>query len=432
MPSRPPTVEELRHLQSRYLPRGLAPSSTVMAERALGSQLWDADGHEYIDFTGGIGVLNVGHGHPRVLAAAHHQLDQLVHISFQVAPYRPYIQLAERLCGLAPGSSPKKALFLSTGAEAVENAVKIARAYTGRPALVAFTGAFHGRTLLTMTLTATDKPYKEGFGPFVPDVYRVPYPYQYRGWDVADSLAALERLFRTEIAPTQVAAVIIEPVLGEGGFVPAPIAFLQELRRLTERHGILLVVDEVQSGLGRTGRMFAIEHAEVEPDLITIAKSLAGGLPLSGVLGTAEVMDAPQPGALGGTFSGNPVACAAALAVLDVIEVEQLLVRAQTIGSILEERFTEWSRRYPVVGDVRVLGAMGALELVTDRDTKTPADQETRAVIEVCRRKGLLLLKAGPGQNVIRTLMPLNIPDDLLHRALDILEEGLAGVGTDS
>lgn len=422
------SAEELRNIQERYLPRGLSPASSVLVETAQGSQVWDVDGREYIDFTGGIGVLNVGHGHPDVVRAAHRQLDRLVHMSFQAAAYPSYLVLAQRLCQLAPGTSPKKALLLSTGAEAVENAVKIARAHTGRAAVVAFAGAFHGRTLLTMSLTATDRPYKEGFGPFVPEVYRAPYPYEYHGWDSARALAALDRILEREVAPDKVAAVVVEPVLGEGGFVPAPPEFLQGLRRLTETHGIVMVVDEVQSGIGRTGRLFAIEHSNVEPDLITFGKSIGCGLPLSVVVGKAHIMDGPKPGGLGSTFGGNPVACAAGMAVLDVIDNERLLARGETLGSMLEERFAEWSGRYPIVGDVRVLGAMAGIELVTDRGTKDPADKATKAIIDVCRREGLLVLKAGPAQNVIRTLMPLNIPDDLLHRGLDILELSLAEV----
>jgi 4-aminobutyrate aminotransferase/(S)-3-amino-2-methylpropionate transaminase len=400
----------------------MVPAHPILVERALGSSVWDGGGREYIDFAGGIGVLNVGHGHPAVVAAAHRQLDLLIHTSFQVAAYRPYLDVVERLSRLAPGPHPKKALLLNSGAEAVENAVKIARLYTGRPAVVAFTGGFHGRTLLTMSLTGTDRPYKEGFGPFVAEVHRSPFPYEYRGWDSARSLAALEALFAGLLAPEQVAAVVIEPVLGEGGFVPAPFEFLQGLRAICDRHGIVLVVDEVQSGMGRTGKLFAIEHSGVEPDLMTVAKSLGGGLPLSAVIGRAEIMDAPGPGSLGGTFGGNPVACAAALAVLDLVEDGSLLQRATTLASILEERLGEWGRRYRLVGDVRQLGAMAGVELVRDRDTKEPADQETAAIIAGCREEGLLVLRSGPAHNVIRALMPLTIEEEPLLRGLDILE----------
>jgi 4-aminobutyrate aminotransferase/(S)-3-amino-2-methylpropionate transaminase len=400
----------------------MVPAHPILVERAHGSSVWDGGGREYIDFAGGIGVLNVGHGHPAVVAAAHRQLDLLIHTSFQVAAYRPYLDVVERLSRLAPGPHPKKALLLNSGAEAVENAVKIARLYTGRPAVVAFTGGFHGRTLLTMSLTGTDRPYKEGFGPFVAEVHRSPFPYEYRGWDSARSLAALEALFAGLLAPEQVAAVVIEPVLGEGGFVPAPFEFLQGLRAICDRHGIVLVVDEVQSGMGRTGKLFAIEHSGVEPDLMTVAKSLGGGLPLSAVIGRAEIMDAPGPGSLGGTFGGNPVACAAALAVLDLVEDGSLLQRATTLASILEERLGEWGRRYRLVGDVRQLGAMAGVELVRDRDTKEPADQETAAIIAGCREEGLLVLRSGPAHNVIRALMPLTIEEEPLLRGLDILE----------
>ncbi len=407
---------------SRFLPRAMVPAHPLLVERAQGSTVWDGAGREFIDFTGGIGVLNVGHGHPAVVAAAHRQLDLLIHTSFQVAAYRPYLDVVERLCRLAPGPHPKKALLLNSGAEAVENAVKIARLYTGRPAVVAFSGAFHGRTLLTMSLTGTERPYKEGFGPFVGEVYRSPYPYEYRGWDGARALGALEALLDGEVAPETVAAVVIEPVLGEGGFVPAPFDFLRGLRAICDRHGIVLVVDEVQSGMGRTGRLFAIEHSGVEPDLMTVAKSLAGGLPLSAVVGRAEIMDAPGPGSLGGTFGGNPVACAAALAVLDLVEDGQLLERAGVLASILEERLGEWGRRYRLVGDVRQLGAMAGVELVLDRDSKEPATDETAAILAGCREEGLLVLRAGPAHNVLRALMPLTIDEEPLLRGLDVLE----------
>jgi 4-aminobutyrate aminotransferase/(S)-3-amino-2-methylpropionate transaminase len=418
----------LAELAERFLPRAMVPAHPLVIDRAQGSRIWDLSGREYIDFAGGIGVLNVGHGHPLVIAAAHQQLDRLVHTSYQVAAYEPYLLLAERLCRLAPGGAPKKAVFLNSGAEAVENAVKIARLRTGRAAVVAFTGAFHGRTLLTMSLTGTDRPYKEGFGPFVAEVHRAPYPYEYHGWSSERALQALEELLAGPAPAPEVAAMVVEPVLGEGGFVPAPAAFLQGLRRICDREGILLIADEVQSGMGRTGRLFAIEHSGVEPDLITVAKSLAGGLPLSAVIGRAEIMDAPGPGSLGGTFGGNPVACAAALAVLDVVESEGLLARAELLGSLLEERFADWKRRYSLVGDTRGLGAMAGLEMVSCREDKLPAEAEAAAVVAGCREQGLLLLRAGPDHNVIRTLMPLNIGEDLLLRGLDILERELARV----
>jgi 4-aminobutyrate aminotransferase/(S)-3-amino-2-methylpropionate transaminase len=406
----------------------LKPAFDFVAARASGSQVWDQDGAGYIDFVGGIGVLNIGHGHPRVLAAAHRQTDLLIHTSAQIAAYEPYLRLAQRLCELAPGDFAKKAIFFSTGAEAVENTVKIARSFTGRPGIVAFTQAFHGRTLMGMSLTDTVKPYKLGFGPFAPEIYRSPFPYEYWGWDSRRALEDLEESLRTKWPADRIAAILIEPVLGEGGFVPAPMEFLRGLRQLADRRGLLLIADEVQSGIGRTGKLFAIEHSEVAPDLIAVAKSLGGGFPLSGVVGRAEVMDAPSPGQLGSTYGGNPVACAAALAVLDVIEEEGLLARAAVIGSILEERMEEWQRRYRLVGDVRVLGAMAGLELVSDRASREPATAETKEIIDGCRDRGLMALGAGPHHNVIRTLMPLNIPDELLLQGLDILEGELARV----
>jgi len=425
--------EELLAIRERSLPRGLKPALDFLVDRAQGSQVHSLGGDQYIDFIGGIGVLNVGHGHPKVVAAAHRQLDRLIHTSAQIALYEPYLQLAEKLCGLAPGDFPKKAILFSTGAEAVENTVKIARSYTGRPGIIAFSQAFHGRTLMGMSLTDTVKPYKEGFGPFAPEIFRAPFPYEYWGWDSERALAALEESLRTSWPAAEMAALLIEPVLGEGGFVPAPFAFLQGLRRLADRRGLLLIADEVQSGIGRTGRVFAIEHSEVAPDLISIAKSLGGGFPLSAVVGRAEVMDGPTPGQLGSTYGGNPVACAAALVVLEVLQSEGLLARAELLGSILEERMGEWSRRFPLVGDVRVLGAMAGMELVRDRDTKEPATEATQLIIDRCREQGLLLLRAGPHHNVIRTLMPLNIPEELLLQGLDILERelGRASAGTD-
>jgi 4-aminobutyrate aminotransferase/(S)-3-amino-2-methylpropionate transaminase len=424
----PVASEDLLAIRGASLPRGLKPAFDFVAARASGSQVWDVEGVGYIDFVGGIGVLNVGHGHPKVLAAAHRQIDHLIHTSAQIATYEPYLRLAERLCRVAPGDFAKKAIFFSTGAEAVENTVKIARSFTGRPGIVAFSQAFHGRTLMGMSLTDTVKPYKLGFGPFAPEIYRTPFPYKYWGWDTDRALETLEEALRTIWPADRMAAILIEPVLGEGGFVPAPIEFLRGLRQLADRRGLLLIADEVQSGIGRTGKLFAIEHSGVAPDLMAVAKSLGGGFPLSGVVGRAEVMDAPSPGQLGSTYGGNPVACAAALAVLEVIEEEGLLARAAVIGSILEERMEEWQRRFPLVGDVRVLGAMAGLELVSDRGTREPASAATKEIIDGCRERGLLTLGAGPHHNVIRTLMPLNIPDDLLHQGLDILERELARV----
>jgi 4-aminobutyrate aminotransferase / (S)-3-amino-2-methylpropionate transaminase / 5-aminovalerate transaminase len=419
---------DLQGLRERFLPRGLSTAHSVIVDRAKGAELWDVEGRHYIDFAGGIGVMNVGHGHPRVMEAVQAQLDRLTHSSFQVVMYESYLRLAERLCGLVPGDFPKKALFLSTGAEAIENAIKIARAHTGRPAVISFRGGFHGRTLLALTLTGEVQPYKQNFGPYAPEVYHAAYPYEYRGWSSEHAMSALEDVFSSSVAPERVAAILIEPVLGEGGFVQAPAAFLRELRALTARHGILLIADEVQTGFGRTGRLFAIEHSGIVPDLVVIAKSLAAGFPLSGVVGRADVMDAPGPGGLGGTYGGNPVACAAALAVLDVMRDERLPERATEMGVMLEERMRGWAEDYDLVGDVRVLGAMAGLELVTDRLAQTPAAAETAKVLAAARERGLILLRAGLHHNVIRTLMPLTIPDDQLVEGLDILEAALAEV----
>ena len=421
---------ELLQLRERFIPRGLSTAQPLVAERARGSEVWDVNGRRFIDFAGGIGVLNVGHSHPLVTAAISRQLERLTHTCFQVLMYEPYLRLAEQLCRLAPGDFEKKAIFFSTGAEAIENAVKIARAYTGRSGVISFRGSFHGRTLLTLTLTGSVEPYKQNFGPYAPEVYQAPFPYEYRGWSSEQSLAALEDIFVSEVPAERVAAVIIEPVLGEGGFVPAPPAFLRELRALTERHGILLVVDEIQTGFGRTGRFFAIEHSGVVPDLITVAKSLAAGLPLSGVVGRADVMDGPAPGGLGGTYAGNPIACAAGLAVLDVMREERLPEKAEAIGRLLQERMGEWAAEHELVGDVRILGAMAGLELVTDRATMAPAQKETAKVLVACRERGLIALRAGIHHNVIRTLMPLNIPDALLEEGLDILGASLAEVAS--
>jgi len=414
-------------LENRVSAPNYAPLPVVLT-RGEGSYLWDTEGRRYIDFVGGIGVMNVGHNHPRVMAAVREQLERVTHTAFQVMTYESYLRLAERLCEVAPGDGPKKAIFFSTGAEAVENAVKIARAATGRQAVISFTGAFHGRTLLALSLTGTVNPYKQDFGPYAAEVYQTPFPYEYRGWTTEAALAQLDELFASVVAPNRVAAIIIEPILGEGGFVPAPLAFMQALREITTRHGILLIADEIQTGFGRTGKFFAIEHSGVTPDLMTVAKSIAAGFPLSAVVGRAEVMDAPAPGGLGGTYAGNPVACAAGVAVMDVMRDEKLPERAARIGSIIEERMRSWQAEHDLVGDIRVVGAMAGMELVRDRKTKTPADTETARILGLAREQGLLLLRSGAHHNVIRTLMPLTIPDDQLLEGLDILGTALAAV----
>jgi len=412
-------TESLLESRAREVPRGVGNAHPIFIERASGAKLWDVDGNEYFDFVGGIGVLNVGHVHPRVLAAIAEQLDRFSHTCFQVAMYDSYVRLAERLNRLAPGSHAKKTLLLSTGAEATENAVKIAREFTGRPAVVAFHHGFHGRTLLALTMTGKNSPYKQHFGPFCSEVYHAPFPYEYHGWTTERALGALEQLFESEVAPDRVAAIIIEPVLGEGGFVPAPAKYLQELRRIATRHGIVLIADEIQSGFGRTGKFFAIEHAGVEPDLITIAKSLAAGLPLSAITGRAEIMDAPAPGGLGGTYAGNPVACAAAIAALDVYEDDGLAERAVAIGVRIEAALRALQRRFPRVGDVRGLGAMMGAEFTDDVDSGKPTI--AKQIVTEARSRGLLLMAAGAKGDIIRVLVPLVVSDDDLTAALTLL-----------
>ena len=400
----------------------------IVAQEGRGATLTDVDGNVFIDFTGGVGCLNVGHAHPRVVEAATEQLGRFVHTDFTVVPYEPYIELAERLLALAPFREPAKAVFFNAGTEAVENAVKFARLYTKRPAVIAFEGAFHGRTLLSMTLTSRPHPYKLGMGPLAPEVYRAPFPQDYRGPDAETALAELRQLFLTQVAAEQVAAIIVEPVQGEGGFLPAGQQFMQGLRSICDEHGICLIDDEVQTGYGRTGKLFAIEHYGVEPDLITVAKSIAGGFPLSGVLGKAEILDAAHDGAVGGTYVGNPVAQAAALAVLDVIDEEGLIDRASAIGDTIRTRMLAWQERFPAIAEVRGLGAMLAIELVEDRATKQPAPKLVQAVIDAALERGLLLLKAGVHGNVIRVLTPLVITDAELDEALAVWEDALADV----
>jgi len=421
-----PRSREILVRKDAVVADALAVYLPVIAAEGRGATLTDVDGNTFIDFTGGVGCLNVGHAHQRVVEAVQEQAARFLHTDFTVVPYEVYVTVAERLLAVSPFRRPAKAAFFNAGTEAVENAVKFARAFTGRPALIAFEGAFHGRTLLSLTLTSKAHPYKAGLGPFAPEVYRVPFPYEYRGIDAGDALAALERAFETQVAPETVAAIIVEPVQGEGGFVVAPQAFVEGLRETCDRHGIVLIVDEVQTGFGRTGRMFAIEHYGIEPDLLTVAKSIAAGLPLSGVLGKAEIMDAPGVGAIGGTFVGNPVGLAAAAAVLDVIADEGLLDRAERIGETIRSRMLGWQERHRQIGDVRGLGAMLAIELVEDRETRRPAPGLASAVAEAAASRGLLLLKAGIHSNCIRVLSPLVITDQELEEALGAWEEALA------
>jgi len=401
----------------------LALTFPVVVSEARGVTITDLDGNTFIDFAGGVGCLNVGHSHPHVVQAAQEQLDRFSHTDYTVVPYEVYATLAERLLALAPFTGPAKAAFFNAGTEAVENAVKFARAYTGRPAVIGFDGAFHGRTLLSLTLTSKVHPYKAGLGPFAPEVYRVPFPNAYRGPSPAEALASLRAAFKTAVAPENVAAIVFEPVQGEAGFIPATREFAQGLREICDEHGIVLVCDEVQTGFARTGRFFAIEHYDVEPDLITVAKSIAMGLPLSGVLGKAEIMDAPVNGGVGGTYVGNPVAQAAAVAVLDVIEDEGLVERAAAIGETMRARMEAWQERWPQVGDVRGIGAMLAIELVGEG--KEPATALASQVVTEALNRGLLLLKAGVHGNCIRVLAPLVITDAELDEALHVWESAL-------
>jgi 4-aminobutyrate aminotransferase/(S)-3-amino-2-methylpropionate transaminase len=410
----------------RVVASPLAINLPIVADEARGALLTDLDGNTFVDFTGGVGVLNVGHANPAVVSAIQEQAARFTHTDFTVVSYEVYAELAERLVALAPFRGPAKAAFFNSGAEAVENAVKIARLATGRPGVIGFTGAFHGRTWMALTLTAKAEPYKRGLAPFAPEVYRAPFPNLYRGPDAPTALAALEDLLANQLSPEAVAAIVFEPQQGEGGFLPAPPEFVEGLRRIADAYGIVLVADEVQTGFARTGRMFAMEHFGVEPDLMTVAKSIAGGLPLSGVIGKAEIMDRPHEGAIGGTYVGNPVAMAAGVAVLDVIAQEGLVERAAAIGDTIRTRMLAWQERWPRIGDVRGLGAMLAIELVSDPATKEPAPELATAVVDAALERGLLLLKAGTYGNCIRVLCPLVISDAELDEALAVWEEALA------
>jgi 4-aminobutyrate aminotransferase/(S)-3-amino-2-methylpropionate transaminase len=408
--------------------RGVASAAPIFADRADNAELWDVEGRRYIDFAGGIAVLNTGHRHPAVIAAAKAQEDRFTHTSFQVVPYEPYVALAEKLNALAPGDFAKKTLLVTTGAEAVENAVKIARAATGRPGVIAFAGGYHGRTLLTLGLTGKVNPYKADFGPFPGDIFRVPFPSARDDISVADCIQALESLFLTDAQPDRVAAIILEPVLGEGGYLPVPTELWQALRAICDRHGILLIADEIQAGFGRTGTWFAVEHSGVVPDLITVAKSMAGGYPLAGVIGRAEVMDAVAPGGLGGTYGGNPVACAAALAAIEAIETEGLLGRSTALGVAMRDRLAEiGARAAPYrMWDIRGLGAMLAAEFVTDFDTATPDAAFTRSVCAHALSRGLILLACGMHGNAIRIMVPLTASDAIIEEGFAIFEAALA------
>lgn len=430
-----PKSKELLELRQKYVPRGISYSTQIFVEDAKGAVITDVDGNEFIDFAGGIGVINVGHCHEKVVKAAKEQIDRFIHTSFNVAQYEPYVRLAEKLAEVTPGDFPKKTMFANSGAEAVENAIKIAKKYTNRTGVIALECAFHGRTLLTMSLTSKVKPYKYGFGPFASDIYKIPSAYCYRcyygqSYPSCDMqcLKNLERFFLAECSSDKIAALIAEPVQGEGGFIVPPPEFLPGLKEICEKHGILFIADEIQTGFGRTGKLFAVENFEVEPDLLAIAKSLGAGFPLSAVTGRAELMDAPAPGEIGGTYGGNPVACAAALQVIDIMKDEKLPERANWIGSVFTGRLKEMQEKYPVIGDVRGLGAMIAIELVNDRKTKEPAKEITSRLTAECYKRGLIFLSAGIFSNVLRFLMPLVITEDELNQAADILEASLQEV----
>ncbi len=418
-------TERLLEARRRYVARGVAVGPVVVA-RAQGGRIWDVDGRSYVDFAGGIGCQNTGHNFAPAVAAIHEQVDRYLHQCFMVGTYEPYVEVCRRLAELSPcAPGEQRSILVNSGAEAVENAVKICRAATGRPAVIVFDNAFHGRTLLTMTMTSKVVPYKKGFGPFAPEVYRAPAPYPYRGIGSDEALHALELLFKSEVDPESVACAVLEPVQGEGGFIPMPDDFPGRLKELLSAHGILYVDDEVQAGIGRTGPVWAIEHYGVQPDLVVSGKSLGGGLPLAGVTGLAAVMDAVEPGGLGGTFGGNPVSCAAAAAVLDEVARPEFRARAEELGKRIRVRLEEIADRVPAVGDVRGLGPMLALELVTDRATKEPAGGLAKRTTEIARDKGLVLLTCGLEGNVIRILAPILAADEDIEEGLTILEESL-------
>jgi 4-aminobutyrate aminotransferase/(S)-3-amino-2-methylpropionate transaminase len=422
------TNDALLARRNDAVPRALGHSTNAYAARARNAEVWDVEGRHYVDFAGGIAVLNTGHCHPRVMAAAREQMERFTHTCVQVLAYEPYVELAERLNALAPFSGRARTIFFTTGAEAVENAVKIARVATGRSGIIAFAGGFHGRTIMTTALTGKTLPYKRGFGPFPPEIYHLPFPIEHHGVTTADSLRALDYLFRADIEPSRVAAIIIEPVQGEGGFYEAPVELLQALRKICDQHGILLIADEVQSGFARTGRMFGIEHSGVEPDLVTVAKSLAGGFPLSGVIGRDMIMQAAEPGGLGGTYAGSPIACAAALAVLDVIADEKLMDRATVIGTRIKERLVTMQHRNDTlpIGAIRGPGAMVGFEIFKDRGGTEPDADATKRVTTRAMQEGLILLSCGVFSNVIRVLVPLTVEDAVLEDGLAKLERALA------
>ena len=420
------TNDALMARRAAALPRGVAQAHGVFAVRAENAEIWDVEGRRWIDFCAGIAVVNTGHCHPHVMAAARAQLNQFTHTCFQVVAYESYVELAERLNKLAPGTTPKKTFFMNTGAEAVENAIKVARAYTGRSGVIAFNGAFHGRTMFSLALTGKVDPYKKGFGPFPAEVYHAPFPDPLHGVSIDDAFHGLELIFKNDIEATRVAAIIVEPVQGEGGYIPAPAEFLQRLRALCDQHGIVLIVDEIQTGAARCGKFFAVEHAGIEPDVITMAKGLGGGMTLSAVIGKAAIMDAAVPGGLGSTYAGHPVAVAASLAVLEVIEKEKLADRAAMLGEKCRSRLNALRARFSCIADVRGLGAMTAVEFSHGGDPKKPAGDIAAALKAEAAKRGLLLLNCGSYGNVLRLMLPLTIPDSVLDEGMGILEAALA------
>lgn len=416
---------ELNELKQKYVAAGAASPATAFADRAENAEIWDADGNRFIDFAGGIGVLNVGHRHPKVVAAVKAQLDKVMHTCQTVMPYEGYVKVAEKLSHLVPVRGHAKVMLANSGAEALENAVKIARAATGRSNVICFDGGYHGRTFYTMAMNGKVAPYQTDFGPMPGTVFRAPYPVPYHGVSEDEAIRGLKMTLKTDANPKDTAAIILEPVLGEGGFYPAPTSFLKKIREICDEHGMLMIIDEVQSGFGRTGKMFAIEHSGVEPDMMTMAKSMADGMPISAIVGTDKVMDASGPNSLGGTYTGSPTACAAALAVMEVFEEENILEKSQTLGETLAARFNEWQGKFDCIDHVRNMGAMAAFELVNNKTDRTPNPELAAALCKKAREEGLILLSCGMYGNTIRFLMPVTIEDDVLNEGLDIIESCL-------
>ncbi len=421
--------KELQALKERYVAAGAASPNEQFADHALNAEVWDADGKRMIDFAGGIGVLNIGHRHPKVVEAVKAQLDKVMHTCQTVMPYEGYVKLAEKLSGVVPVRGHAKVMLANSGAEALENAVKIARAATGRPNVICFDGGYHGRTFYTMAMNGKAAPYQTDFGPMPGTVFRAPYPVPYHGVSEDEALRGLKMAMKADSPAHDTAAIIIEPVLGEGGFYPAPASFLKEIRKICDEHGILMIVDEVQSGFGRTGKMFAIEHSGVEPDMMTMAKSMADGMPISAVVGTDKHMDASGPNSLGGTYTGSPTACAAALAVFDVFKEEDILAKSQALGEKLKQRFSQWQEQFTHVDNARNLGPMAAFELVESKDSREPKPELAAAITKKAKEKGLILLSCGMYGNTLRFLMPVTIEDAVLEEGLGIVEEALKEVG---